>query len=533
MKSISMGFTAKATLTALGIFALYLTSCVSVAPQDVQEEPGYYYGIGSAASPEAAAAAAKKDLITKALASSRERAGIGARVVVTDAIVESFKLPDFKPYAKGKADGVTSYVYRVKESDWDEYQAARADAARADIAPRLAALSPDSGRSVGVRCAEAAAILGRLYSEALADVLTAEGPGTPLLANVVERLCAGQIASLSVEMDVSRGFVGGETVFSGRFKDASGKATGALPVRATWSTRGAEDVVATYKSSSDGAFTLKFPKDPAFFDRSVTLTVSTGFADAAAGSEAVRAADGKTGSSFSYQYFVDAAAYFSAEALVPGGDFMVGSVAQDKRASRKEAPRKATVADFYIDTKPVTNALYAMYLGDTGADSFPAFWDNEDYNRADQPVVGVSYKDAVAFAAWLSEQLGVVKRLPTEAEWERAARGGAETIYPWGDQSPDEGNYANYNGNGKFSATSPVASYEDGKNAFGLYDMAGNVWQWTSTPRDPGKSGGSMIVKGGSWMDGPADLRISIRRELSPASGYVDVGMRLVREAIK
>jgi formylglycine-generating enzyme required for sulfatase activity len=75
-----------------------------------------------------------------------------------------------------------------------------------------------------------------------------------------------------------------------------------------------------------------------------------------------------------------------------------------------------------------------------------------------------------------------------------------------------------------------VGSFEAGRNAYGLYDMAGNVWQWTSTHRVAGTR--SLIVKGGSWMDGPADLRISNRWEVDPAKGYVDVGFRLVREVI-
>jgi formylglycine-generating enzyme required for sulfatase activity len=167
-----------------------------------------------------------------------------------------------------------------------------------------------------------------------------------------------------------------------------------------------------------------------------------------------------------------------------------------------------------------------MYLEDTKAERLPEYWDNSEYNQPEQPVIGVSYEDAVRFASWLSAQLGVAKRLPTEDEWEKAARGGREVIYPWGDQSPDGGR-ANYSGNGRFRSTSPVGSFEAGKNAYGLYDMAGNVWQWTST----GRAGtGRLIVKGGSWMDGPADLRVSNRREVDPSKGYVDVGFRLVRE---
>jgi formylglycine-generating enzyme required for sulfatase activity len=170
--------------------------------------------------------------------------------------------------------------------------------------------------------------------------------------------------------------------------------------------------------------------------------------------------------------------------------------------------------------------MYQVYLEDTNAETVPDYLDNPRFDQPDQPIVGVSYDDAVRFASWLSAKLGVVKRLPTEDEWEKAARGGKDIIYPWGDESPTDGVRANFNGNGRFSSPSPVGSFAAGRNAYGLSDMAGNVWQWTSTSR----AAGSTIVKGGSWMDGPTDLRISNRREVDPGQGYADVGFRLVRE---
>lgn len=528
---LRMYIVALAVLAGAGV--LLLSSCATIAFEDIREEPGFYYGAGSGTTEALASAEAKKDLIAKSLARSRESAGITARIDVTDEVVESFKLPNLKIYAKSAADGIVTVLYRIKEADWDAYQAGRVKAANAEIQPRLQALASGEGRPLADRLLEAASLLDRLNRQALADVLTEKGPGTPLVASVLEGICADQMSGLGVRMDVERGFVGPETVFSGRVEDASGRSLGATPVRARWTVRGGASVVDHVRSEADGSFVLAFPEDKAFHDHSVRLTVSTGFSAAAYGSSALRDADEGTRGEYCYQFFDDVKKYFEAEARVPGGSFLVGALDRDKRASKREAPRKATVEDFYIDAYLVTNALYDMFLGDTGSEAVPEYWDNPEYNQDDQPVVGVSQEDAARFAAWLSAQLGVRKRLPSEAEWERAARGGLDVIYPWGDQSPAEGTLANYSGNGKYSSPSPVGSFEDGKNAFGLYDMAGNVWQWTSTPREAGKGSGTVIVKGGSWMDGPVDLRVSNRRDLDPRSGYVDVGIRLVREVVE
>ena len=530
MKSPVSRIVFTAQLAAVGIGLMFLSACASLTPEKVQEEPGYYYGWGTGNTTAEAEAEAKKDLITKALARSRERDGIRRRVDVTPEVVGSFKLPNLKVYAQDKSGGTASVVYRIKESDWDEYRANRQTAALAEVLPRIPAMAPDSGRPLADRLAEAASILDRLNREALADVLRVQGPDSPLVADAVENLFKEQSSGIRAEMDIRRGFVGEDTVFSGRFVDSDGRPLGAMPVRAVWTVRSGQTVADAIRSDADGAFVLKFPQDRAFHNHSVRLVVSSGFSDKAYGSSILAESDAGTRGEYCYQHFDDVEEYFSGEAMIPGGEYAVGSLERDKRATRREAPRKAVVEDFYMDTRLVTNALYDMFLGDTGATEFPEYWDNPEYNQDDQPVIGVSYEDAVRFAAWLSEQLGAVKRLPTEAEWEIAARGGRDVVYPWGDQSPDEGDFANYNGNGQYAGPSPVGAFEEGKNSYGLYDMAGNVWQWTSTPRDAGKPNGLMIVKGGSWMDGPADLRVSNRRDLDPRRGYADVGFRLVRE---
>jgi len=176
--------------------------------------------------------------------------------------------------------------------------------------------------------------------------------------------------------------------------------------------------------------------------------------------------------------------------------------------------------------------MYRVYLEDMKipAAEYPVFWDNADYNKAKQPVIGVTQEDAIKYALWLNNRFGIRTRLPVEDEWEKAAHGGLTGIFPWGDQKPIDAALANYNGNGLFQGTSPVGSFEKGKNAYGLFDMAGNVSQWTTTLAPGASDAGNVIVKGGSWMDGQSELRISARRYVDPSGRYGDVGFRLVRE---
>jgi hypothetical protein len=349
------------------------------------------------------------------------------------------------------------------------------------------------------------------------------------MSTAIEAYCRQLGADLTITISPEGGFVGPQTRFQASVRGAYGVPTGSLPLRVGWSPRGAEPTSLRATSGADGRLSLEYPQGQAFHNTVVRLHLSTDFARWG-GSAALADIDAASALEASFRHFDDLDAYFSHEVRVPGGPFTAGAVPQDSRATRKEAPRKADTTAFYVDLYPVTNALYGMYLEDTQAETFPEYWDNPRFDQPDQPVVGVSYAEAVRLAAWLSGQLGVVKRLPTEDEWEKAARGGREVIYPWGDESPSDGPRANFNGNGRFFyQTSPVGSYEGGKNAYGMFDMAGNVWEWTSTQTETG----SLVVKGGSWMDGPADLRISNRREIDPSAGYADVGFRLIREVTK
>jgi hypothetical protein len=511
------------------IAAVTLLSCASLTPADVQQESGFYYGYGSGSSADAAAQAARRDLISNALTASarRDGAATGPIEISADA-ARSFDLPKLRPIAEDKAGDSLTVVFRMRAKEWDKREAARQSAIRSEIVPKLAALETGAHLPLAERLAQAASLLERLARAGLADVLTERGPGSSLVSARIASYCRSLTTDLAIEPAAKDGFISADAAVTVAVRTRDGSPAVAVPLVAEWTVRGVEPSMSAVTTGPDGQAVLAFPPSRSFLDRSVHLRVATDLARSAPGVSALIA--GPATAEARYLRFEDAAAFFAAEVPVPGGPFTAGAPPRDRRATRKEAPRAAETSDLLVDVYPVTNALYEMFLDDTGAAAFPEFWDNPDFNRPDQPVVGISFDDANRFAAWLSMRLGVARRLPTEDEWEKAARAGLDVIYPWGDQSPADGVRANYSGNGRFSVPSPVGSFAAGRNACGLYDMAGNVWQWTSTPAGAGT--GRQIVKGGSWMDGPADLRVSNRRDVDSSQGYVDVGFRLVREAL-
>jgi hypothetical protein len=525
-------FVACAVSLCLAVFSML--SCASISPAEVKQETGYYYGFGSGSTASEAVDEAKKDLISNALTESSKRDGSRkGRIEISAEAAKVFKLPVLKPISQEKAAGSVTIVYRIKAAEWDKYEQARETAIRTELMQKLAALKDGSDLPLAERMLKAGELLDRLSREGLAELLTEKGPGSPLVSSTIVSFCREITSGLSINANPEGGFIDNDTVFTAQILTRDGQPVGSLPLRSVWTAGEVEPSISSATTGPDGKAILEYPMGDSFRNRGIRVTITTNFAQSAPHSAGLKNIDDALQAEVRYHHFDDVAKFFSAEVLVPGGSFTAGSLARDKRAAKKEAPRQAQTSDFYIDVYPITNALYEMFLEDTRAETFPDYWDNPEYNQPDQPVIGVSFEDANRFASWLSAQLGVVKRLPTEDEWEKAARGGQDVIYPWGDQSPADGVRANYNGNGRFSATSPVGSFEAGKNAYGLLDMAGNVWQWTSTLRDAGKAAGTgnMIVKGGSWMDGPTDLRASNRRDVDPSKGYVDVGFRLVREA--
>ncbi len=251
---------------------------------------------------------------------------------------------------------------------------------------------------------------------------------------------------------------------------------------------------------------------------------------------------------------------------VPGGTFIAGSdraeremayrldeaayghsVTRRQRWYEGEGPRRRIdLPGFSIMRLPVTNRLYQVFLRDTGhAPPFvsAALWRSyglihpyarvRQYlwhglqppaGRADHPVVLVSWQDARDFASWLSARTGQKWRLPSEMEWEKAARGSDGRYFPWGDAfDPTLLNSAD---KGPFSTT-PVGSFPGGASPWGALDMAGQVYEWTADV----VKGGRAVVKGGSWDDkGCGICRPAARHTRPLALKHILIGFRLLRE---
>jgi formylglycine-generating enzyme required for sulfatase activity len=259
---------------------------------------------------------------------------------------------------------------------------------------------------------------------------------------------------------------------------------------------------------------------------------------------------------------------------VPDGEFLMGFSESDVEALRAvnpnvefsvegEKPQHKVFLDaFYIDETEVTNARYRRFVEAGGYEeqkhwsdegwqwrqkegwTEPRYWQDLTWNQPEQPVVGVSWYEADAYCRWVG------KRLPTEAEWEKAARGDEERTWPWGntfdgkkvnfcdkncleenrDLSVDDG----------YGGTAPVGSYPAGASPYGASDMAGNVWEWvadwyapdyysqspTRNPQGP-DSDSDKVVRGGSWLNGFTDIRVGYRYKFVPTLRQGrDVGFR-------
>lgn len=167
--------------------------------------------------------------------------------------------------------------------------------------------------------------------------------------------------------------------------------------------------------------------------------------------------------------------------LIPAGEFLMGSDPQkDRSAFRNEQPQHTLhLPGYYLAKTPLTNAQYATFVEATSHKP-PRHWEGGQppKGKEDHPVVNVSWHDAIAYCRWLSEATGRPYRLPSEAEWEKGARGTDGRIYPWGDHW-DERLCNTWEG--RKEDTAPVDAHPKGASPYGLLDMAGNVWEWTTS----------------------------------------------------
>ncbi len=223
-----------------------------------------------------------------------------------------------------------------------------------------------------------------------------------------------------------------------------------------------------------------------------------------------------TGQQQGYAKTVSAQSQDPTMVLVPAGEFTMGSPTGDVD---ERPPHQVYLDSFLIDKHEVTVGQYAEFLQQAGGNA-PSDWKTmNQLSHKKRPVSNVDWADAAAYCKWAG------KRLPTEAEWEKAARGTDGRLYPWGNEPPTS-RHANYGQSGSINngALAPVGSFEEGKSPYGVYDMAGNVWEWVSdwydhdyyknspqrNPEGP-TTGGFKGIRGGSWNSSVRALRSADR----------------------
>jgi formylglycine-generating enzyme required for sulfatase activity len=228
--------------------------------------------------------------------------------------------------------------------------------------------------------------------------------------------------------------------------------------------------------------------------------------------------------------------------LVPAGEFMMGS---DDYANDEKPAHTVRLDAFYIDTYEVTNALYAACVQagacqpprNSGSFTHDSYYGNAEFDQ--YPVIYVDWNMANTYCVWRGQATGGRTRLPTEAEWEKAARGVDGRTYPWG-EGIDE-TRANYNNT--VGDTTAVGSYESGKSPYGVYDMAGNVWEWVNSlyqpyPYEAGDGRevfidsvypGNRGLRGGAWVFNEDFTRSAYRGRNGTAYILNIVGFRCAR----
>jgi formylglycine-generating enzyme required for sulfatase activity len=222
---------------------------------------------------------------------------------------------------------------------------------------------------------------------------------------------------------------------------------------------------------------------------------------------------------------------------IPAGEFWLGS---EKGRDWEKPMHRLHLDTFWIARTPVTKAQYRLFLQAAGH-APPVRWNGLVLEWLEHhPIIDVSWNDAMAYCRWLSGLTGKRITLPSEAEWEKAARGDQDMReYPWGDIfDPRLANGKET----KIGTTSPVGSFGAGASPYGVLDMSGNVWEWTRSVWDAKSAypyvveerqtnfdgGGLRVLRGGSWSNDQSQLRCAFRSWYSPNVGYNNLGFRIV-----
>ena len=234
--------------------------------------------------------------------------------------------------------------------------------------------------------------------------------------------------------------------------------------------------------------------------------------------------------------------------IVPEGEFPMGVPKAARDGGVDERPNHDVFVDtFYIDKYEVTNGRYLQFITDTGhrtpqhpSDPSKGLWQGNTMPESvvDLPVINVDWYDAKSYCEWAE------KRLPTEAEWEKAAKGPNDWRFPWGDLEPTD-RHLNYNQVWRGEATLvPVGIYEAGKSPYGAYDMAGNVWEWVadwydpqyysnspaSNPKGP-TTGTHKVLRSSGWQVETPQVRIFTRIKMDPLGRNNSTGFRCAKDA--
>lgn len=251
---------------------------------------------------------------------------------------------------------------------------------------------------------------------------------------------------------------------------------------------------------------------------------------------------------------------------VPPGQFTMGGATN---GGDEQSAHSVDLPEFWIGKTEVTNAQYRAFVEAGGYQqqalwteagwewkeskgiTQPGCWSDEGFSQPELPVVCVSWYEALAYVRWLAQETGLGVRLPTEAEWEKVARGADRRAWPWGNEPPD-GNHLNYcDKNCEYSwkdeavddehqYVAQVGSFPDGASPYGALDMAGNVWEWTSTlwdfayPYQPDdgreelEGSGRRVARGGSWLSPQSNTQTTYRDWFQPGYRLTYLGLRVV-----